>query len=79
MGLTRLGKFTLTLVVLLLAGYWFYTNPEAARDIRLPRWPVRPTPQGNRTIPSIPTPRIEVTPAATPQSEGQTARERGRG
>jgi branched-chain amino acid transport system substrate-binding protein len=82
MGLTRLGKFTLTLVVLLLVGYWFYTNPQATRDIRLPQWP-RPTPRGDRTIPSIPTPRslptarIEVTPIETPRGDAQGARERG--
>lgn len=77
MGLTRLGKFTLTLVVLLLLGYWFYTNPQTTRDIRLPRVPRLP-PQAERTAAPTPAPRAESTPAPTPRTEGQSARERGR-
>jgi branched-chain amino acid transport system substrate-binding protein len=76
MGLTRFGKFTLTLVVLALAGYWFYTNPEATRDLRLPQWP-RQTPRAERTLPP-PGPRLTPAPAPTLRTDGQTARERGR-
>ncbi|MGQ0550011.1 MAG: ABC transporter substrate-binding protein [Armatimonadota bacterium] len=78
MGLTRFGKVTLTLVVFLLLGYWFYTHPEAARNIRPPRFPTRP-PQAERTPSPAPPPRVETTPAPAVGSEARTARERGRG
>ncbi|MGH2404380.1 MAG: ABC transporter substrate-binding protein [bacterium] len=76
MGLTRFGKATLTLVVLLLLGYWFYTHPEAARDLRLPRVPALP--RVERTPSPTPAPRAETTPAPAPRIEGLSARERGR-
>src|SRR3972149_4843954 len=43
MGLTRLGRFTLTLAVLALLGYWVYTHPEILERLRTPRVPA-PTP-----------------------------------
>lgn len=76
MGLTRLGKFTLTLVVLVLVGYWFSANPEATRDLRLPQWP-RPAPRVERTLPP-PGPRVAPTPAPPQRPDGQSPRERGR-
>ena len=76
MGLTRFGKVSLTLVVLLLVGYWFYTNPDAARNLR-PRYPPRP-PQAERRPSPVPAPRVETTPAPTPRTEAQSARVRGR-
>lgn len=78
MGLTRLGKLTLTLVVLALVGYWFYLNPQASRDVRLPRWPP-PVPQAERTPSVIPSPRVEPpTVLPTPGTDVRTARDRGR-
>lgn len=76
MALTRFGKFTLTLVVLLLLGYWYYNNPEAARGFRIPRRP--PPPPRVDSVPPTPAPRVGVTPAPTPRADGQSARERGR-
>lgn len=76
MGLTRLGKLMLTLVVLALGWYWFSTHPEAMRDLRPPRLP-QPRPRVERPLPPPPGPPV-ATPAPIPRSEGQTARERGR-
>jgi branched-chain amino acid transport system substrate-binding protein len=88
MGLTRLGKLTLTLVVLLLLGYWFSTNPEALRNVRLPQWPrpqVQRTPTPTRPFRAERTPvttpgfQGDRTPAPTPGTDAQGARELGRG
>jgi branched-chain amino acid transport system substrate-binding protein len=76
MGLTRLGKLTLTIVVVALGWYWFSTNPEAMRDLRPPRLP-QPRPRVERPLPPPAGPGGEI-PAPTPRSDGQTARERGR-
>ncbi len=75
MGLTRIGKFTLTLVVLVLLGYWFYTHPQATQDLRLPP---RPSPRAERTPFPTPVSRTEPTPARAPRTDGQSPRERGR-
>jgi branched-chain amino acid transport system substrate-binding protein len=87
MGLTRLGKLTLTLVVLLLLGYWFSTNPEALRSFRLPQWsrpqaertptPTRPL-RVERTPAPTPGFQAERTPAVTPRTDAQGARDLGR-
>ena len=37
-----LGKITLTIVVIVLAGYWLRTHPEALQGFRLPEIPPRP-------------------------------------
>jgi len=73
MGLTRLGRLTLTLVVLALVGYWLYTNPEARERFR-PRFPP-PVPPARST--PAPPPAVRTTPLP-PTPAGASARERGR-
>jgi branched-chain amino acid transport system substrate-binding protein len=75
MGLTRLGRFTLTLVVLGLLGYWLYTHPDALERLRPPRRPP-PAPQGQPAPPPAPPPQPKPTEAA-PAAPAGTARERG--
>jgi branched-chain amino acid transport system substrate-binding protein len=66
MGLTRLGKFTLTIVVIVLAAYWLRTHPEALQGFRLPELPPRP-PRVEATPRPVRTPRlIERTPQPQP-------------
>src|SRR3989337_2187760 len=77
MGLTRLGRFTLTLAVLALLGYWVYTHPEILERLRTPRVPA-PTPQA-APFPAPAPPGPQVTTAPPPQVPGGlSARERGR-
>jgi branched-chain amino acid transport system substrate-binding protein len=65
-GLTRLGKFTLTVVVLVLAAYWLRTNPDALQGFRLPELPPRP-PRVEATPRAVRTPRaVERTPQGLP-------------
>src|SRR3989304_3216974 len=77
MGLTRLGRFTLTLAVLALLGYWVYTHPEILERLWTPRVPA-PTPQA-APFPAPAPPGPQVTTAPPPQVPGGlSARERGR-
>lgn len=73
MGLTRLGRFTLTLVVLALVGYWLYTHPDALERLRPPQRPPR-TPQGQ----PVPTPPPPLATARAQPTPAGAARERGR-
>src|SRR3972149_5105187 len=65
MGLTRLGRFTLTLAVLALLGYWVYTHPEILERLRTPRVPA-PTPQA-APFPAPAPPGPQGTTAHPPQ------------
>src|SRR3989337_2726911 len=77
MGLTRLGRFTLTLAVLALLGYWVYTHPEILQRLRTPRVPAPPPHAAPFPAPAPPGP--QVTPAPPRQVPGGlSARERGR-
>lgn len=76
MGLTRLGKFTLTVVVLVLAGVWFARHPETLQGLRVPEWPRLP-PRAERAPRPTPAPLIATTPAPRAPDE-QTPGARGR-
>lgn len=92
MGLTRLGKFTLTVVVVVLAAYWLRTHPDALQGFRLPDLPPRPprveaTPRPvrsprivERTPQGLPTPlpRLDVTPPTGQPRTDVSARDIGR-